>query len=109
MSYEYAAGLAARIGTNAYLATTGASKVGFSVDGHGADGQPHYVGGVRGLIERNTMRYYLAIEVYAAAPGPGQLDQRLAAWFDATERYARQLHELDKSQYLAMKHEEARP
>jgi hypothetical protein len=27
-------------------------------------GQPDYIGGVRGLVERNTMRYYLAIDAY---------------------------------------------
>jgi hypothetical protein len=108
MSYAYSVGLAARVATSAYLATSGASKVGFSQAGRDDGGQPRYVGGVRGLIERNTMRYYLAIEAYAASPGPGQLEQRLAGWFDATERYARQLHEVDKPQYLAMKREEVR-
>jgi len=27
-------------------------------------GQPDYIGGVWGLVERNTMRYYLAIDAY---------------------------------------------
>jgi len=108
MSYAYGVGLAARVATSAYLATAGSAKVGFSTSGREADGQPHYLGGVRGLIERNTMRYYLAIEAYAAAPAPGQLERRLNEWFDATERYARQLHEMDKPQYIAMKREEAR-
>ena len=27
-------------------------------------------------------------------------------WFDATERYARQLHEMDRATYLAMKQRE---
>jgi hypothetical protein len=54
------------------------------------------------------MRYYLAIDDYVAAPAPTQLEQRLATWFDATERYPRQLHELEKSDYLAMKRVETR-
>ena len=37
---------------------------------------------------------------------PKQLAQRLATWFDSTERYARQLHELDRDDYLAMKRSE---
>ena len=69
---------------------------------------PTYVGGVRGLVERNTMRYYLAIDDYVAAPAPAQLEQRLNTWFDATERYPRQLHEVEKSDYLAMKRDEAK-
>jgi hypothetical protein len=108
MSYAYGFGLTAKMAMNAYLSTVGASKVGFSIDGKGADGEPAYVGGVRGLVERNTMRYYLAIDDYVAAPAPAQVEQRLATWFDATERYPRQLHEMDKADYLAMKRTEVR-
>ena len=103
MSYAYGFGFAARVAMNAYLSTAGADKVGFSVTGRDDDGKPIYVGGVRGLVERNTMRYYLAIDDYVAAPAPSQLDQRLNAWFDATERYPRQLHEVEKADYIAMK------
>jgi hypothetical protein len=107
MSYSYGFGLTARMAMGTYLSTVGADKVGFSTDGRDARGEPKHVGGVRGLVERNTMRYYLAIEAYAAAPAADQLDQRLNAWFDATERWPRQLHELDKADYLAMKRSEA--
>ena len=108
MSYAYGFGFTAKVAMNAYLSTTGADKVGFSVAGQDGDGKPTYVGGVRGLVERNTMRYYLAIDDYVAAPAPAQLEQRLSSWFDATERYPRQLHELDKAEYVAMKREEAK-
>jgi hypothetical protein len=108
MSYAYGFGFTARVAMNTYLATVGADKVGFSVSGSDSDGKPTYVGGVRGLVERNTMRYYLAIDDYVSAPAPGQLDQRLATWFDATERYPRQLHEMERADYLAMKKDEAK-
>ena len=108
MSYAYGFGFTARVAMNAYLSTAGADKVGFSVSGKDADGKPIYVGGVRGLVERNTMRYYLAIDDYVAAPAPSQLEQRLGTWFDATERYPRQLHEVEKNDYLVMKREEAK-
>jgi hypothetical protein len=108
MSYAYGFGFTARLAMNAYLSTAGSDKVGFSVTGKDGDGKPTYVGGVRGLVERNTMRYYLAIDDYVAAPAPAQLEQRLDTWFDATERYPRQLHELDKGDYVAMKREEAK-
>jgi hypothetical protein len=108
MSYAYGFGFTARIAMNAYLNTAGSDKVGFSSDGKDADGKPRYVGGVRGLVERNTMRYYLAIDDYVAAPAPAQLEQRLNTWFDATERYPRQLHEVEKADYLAMKRDEAK-
>jgi hypothetical protein len=108
MSYAYGFGFTAKVAMNAYLSTAGADKVGFSVSGKDPDGKPGYVGGVRGLVERNTMRYYLAIDDYVAAPAPAQLEQRLETWFDATERYPRQLHELEKADYLAMKRIEAK-
>jgi len=108
MSYAYGFGFTARVAMNTYLSTVGAEKVGFSADGKDADGKPAYVGGVRGLVERNTMRYYLAIDDYVAAPAPDQLEQRLNTWFDATERYPRQLHEMEKADYIAMKKVEAK-
>jgi hypothetical protein len=108
MSYAYGFGFTARVAMNTYLSTVGADKVGFSTAGQDGDGKPAYVGGVRGLVERNTMRYYLAIDDYVAAPAPAKLEQRLNTWFDATERYPRQLHEMDKADYLAMKRIEAK-
>jgi hypothetical protein len=110
LSYSYTSGLAARLAMNAYLETLGSGKVGFSVIDRSADGKPVYVGGERGVIERNTMRYYLAIDTYVdtfdAAPGE-QLDgRRLRRWFAATESYRRQLHELEEAEYLDMKRKE---
>ena len=108
MSYAYGYGTAARLAMSAYLGTIGSDKVGFSVTGKTADGKPVYMGGVRGVVERNTMRYFLAIESYLGAPGPAQVDKRLTDWFDATDRHAQQLHEMDRSQYLDMKRKETR-
>jgi hypothetical protein len=104
MSYAYAYGTAARLAMKGYLATLGSDKVGFTPKGE--KGQGDFIGGVRGVVERNTMRYYLAIDSYLDAPAPGQLEQRLGAWFDATEQYARQLHEVDRNDYMAMKRHE---
>jgi len=108
MSYAYGFGFTARTAMNVYLSTVGADKVGFSIAGKDGDGNPQYVGGVRGLTERNTMRYYLAIDAYVANPAPAQLDKRLAEWFDDTEHYPRQLHEVSRDDYLAMKHVEVK-
>jgi hypothetical protein len=109
MTYAYAYGTTARWAMQAYLATIARDKVGFSVVGRRADGTPTYIGGVRGVVERNTMRYYLAIEAYLAAqalPAPEQLARSLEQWFDATEQYAQQLHEIDRPAYLEMKRHE---
>jgi hypothetical protein len=100
LHYSYAFGTAARLATLGYLATSGSGKVGFSRE------RGTLVRGMRAAVERNTMRYYLAVDAYlgslAAAPGR-QFATRAERWFDATERYARQLHEIDRGSYLAMK------
>jgi hypothetical protein len=108
LGYSYGYGTTAKIAMQAYLGTIGSDKVGFTVTGKNGKGESDYIGGVRGLVERNTMRYYLAIDAYLDAPSAQQQDQRAAAWFDATEQYALQLHEMPKEQYLAMKKNEYR-
>ncbi len=109
LTYSYAVNFAGRLALRTYLATVGSAKVGFTVVGQRSDGEAEYIGGMRGLMERNTMRYYLAIDTYldaANAAPPIQLEQRLQAWFTATERYPRQLHEIDRAAYLEMKRAE---
>lgn len=103
LHYSYGFGAAAKLATRGYLATSGSGKVGFTRSGKG------YVRGLRGAIERNTMRYYLAVESYLAslAQPPGrQFLARIERWFDATERYRAQLHEMERADYLAMKQRE---
>ena len=108
LSYAYGFGMAGRLAMKAYLGTAGADKIGFTVTGKDAEGKPLYVGGMRGVIERNTMRYYLAIDAFLGAMNAGaqRNDKAARDWFAATERYARQLHEMDEPQYLAMKKKE---
>lgn len=109
LSYAYSFGMSARLAMQAYLATLGNSKVGFTVVDRTDDGEAVYVDGVRGAVERNTMRYSLAIEAYLGAwtlEPRQQLEKRLNDWFTASERYPLQLHEMDRDEYLAMKHKE---
>ncbi|MBA3771132.1 MAG: hypothetical protein H0X13_01220 [Ramlibacter sp.] len=106
LSYSYGYGMAGRMAMQAYLSTRGSDKVGFTITGKDGNGDPIYIGGMRGAIERNAMRYYLAIDAYLAslrAPADQQLEKRILTWFDATERYSRQLHEMDRATYVAMK------
>lgn len=107
LRYSYGYGVASRLAMQGYLATAGSGKVGFTRVQRGSTAG--YVDGMRGTVERNTMRYYLAIEAYLASldkPPAQQLEARLQHWFDATEQYARQLHEVDKESYLVMKRAE---
>ena len=106
LSYAYSFGGVARLATQAYMATAGRHKVGFTVTGRGGDGQPIYINGVRGMVERNAMRYFLAIEAYfgaLAVPPALQQEKRLHDWFALTEQHPRQLHELGRDEYLAIK------
>lgn len=109
LSYAYGYGLFGEIALRAYLATAGRDKVGFTrLKPHAGDpaGETRYIAGLRGLAERNTMRYYLAIEAYLGAlslPSPARFEKRINDWYAATENFPRQLHELDRADYLAIK------
>lgn len=106
LSYSYGFGAMGRFAMQAYLATAGADKVGFTATAKDAGGQLVYIGGVRGAIERNVMRYYLAIDAYLASlksPPYERVENRIHTWFNSTERYPRQLREMDRSTYIAMK------
>jgi hypothetical protein len=109
LRYSYTYGFAGRLAMRTYLATSGSEKVGFTVIGDRNDPEPRFIGGVRGAIERNTMRYYLAIDAYLGAlatPAPARFEQSLERWFNATELYPRQLREIDRDSYFAMKRRE---
>jgi hypothetical protein len=107
LQYSYGYGMAGRMAMQGYLSTIGSGKLGFTqVEG---GGEKRYVDGMRGAVERNTMRYYLAIDAYLAslaAPPAEQLEKRLQHWFEATERYPRQLREIERTAYMTMKRSE---
>lgn len=110
LRYGYSFGRTAGWAMQAYLATLGSGKLGFSKIGEQADGQAIRVGGLRGVLERNTMRYQMAIEAYLgsqALPPEARLAQQLQDWFSATERYPQQLHEIDREAYVSMKQRQA--
>ncbi len=103
MAYGFSYGGASNVALHVYLATAARDKVGFTR----VNGQ--WVGGVRGVVERNTVRYYFALRSYidslALAPA-ARAESRMRAWFDATEQHPQQLHELDREEYLRMKRNE---
>jgi hypothetical protein len=108
MSYAFGYGTLGRVAMKLYLGTVARDKVGFTVE-RAAGAGPRHVDGMRGVVERNTMRYYLAIEAYLgslASPPETRVEKSLQDWFDATEHYPRQLHEIDRVAYLSMKRRE---
>jgi hypothetical protein len=109
LSYGYRVSAASRFATTTYLATAGNGKKGFSIVSRDNDGRPKYVGGVRGIVERNAVRNFLAIEAYlpyCELPDDTRQARRFERWFELTERYPAQLRELQRDEYLSAKRQE---
>jgi hypothetical protein len=109
-TYAYSFGVAGRLAMDGYLATIGRDKVGFTTESKQANNSLDYIKGPRAVVERNTMRYYLALDAYLAALNEtpeNQFEKRLKTWFDNTELYAKQLHEVERTEYFSMKRIEA--
>jgi len=104
--FGHNAGLLARMAMQTYLATAGRDKIGFTVAGRDSQGQAQYVKGERGSLERNVMRYYLALLAHCrerSGSADERMQARLRTWFALTERHAAQLHEYSLDEYLAEK------
>jgi hypothetical protein len=99
----------ARFALNAYLSTLGRNKVGFSEIGIDKQGDPVYIKGIQGVIERNTMRYFFALHSFFSTyhePENQRFDASLNRWFDYVEKYPRQLQEVPREDYIKAKHHE---
>ena len=108
-SFSYEHGFITSLAMTGYFATLGSGKIGFTVVGKNVDGKPIYVDGIRGVIERNTIRYYFAIQSFLdtlTIPAEDRFEARINNWFDLTERYHAQLYEMDKKDYLSYKRQE---
>lgn len=108
-SYSYKYNFITSMGMGTYLATLGRGKLGFSITGKDDKGNPIYVEGVRGIIERNAVRYYLAIQSYLDTldiSTAQRFKARISKWFDLTEKHHLQLYEMDKTDYLQYKQQE---
>ena len=106
MSYSFRSSTASRLGTSLYLATAGRGKIGFTRLDNADQGGPQYIGGTRGIAERNAVRYYFALQAHMESldlPAGQRFAQASARWFDLTERYPAQLHEIERQDYLATK------
>ncbi|MDD2583113.1 MAG: hypothetical protein PHR66_14075 [Desulfuromonadaceae bacterium] len=106
VSYAYSDSTALRLAAKIYFATLARSKVGFTVTGKDDSGNPVYIGGPRGALERSAVRYYLAIQSFMDTlhyPEDMRFNMRINTWYDRTTRYKRQLFDLDKNDYLTYK------
>ncbi|WP_019593874.1 hypothetical protein [Thioalkalivibrio sp. ALM2T] len=108
LEYSLRFGVIARLAALVYLATGGRERVGFTVVGY-ENGEPQYIGGLEGMIERTAMRFYLALQAWLDVrdrPAQELLLARLERWFDLTDEYPRQLRELDRETYIEQKQRE---
>ena len=111
LRYGFRPSVASRVATASYLATTGRGKVGFTLIGRGSDGQPEWVGGYRGIVERNAMRNFLALEAWLQTrdvPPSDRFERRLQSMAALTARYPIQLVEMPAAEYVAIKRREWR-
>jgi hypothetical protein len=107
--YDYNFGVLARAAMLSYYATIGRNKKGFTIRATTIKGDPVYVDGARGSLERIAVRSYFAIQTFMDAltiPGNQRFEKRLNLWYDLTTRFPRQLYEIDKGEYLANKRRE---
>jgi hypothetical protein len=105
LTYAYTLGAMARLAMETYLFGPGRDKTGFSIVERKPDGAPVYVDGVRGVVERSAMRYYLAID--ASLPAGQALDARLTRWYSGIERYPQLRERVGREEYVEMKRREA--
>ena len=97
-----------RYGPLAYLIMKvfGGSKSGFTVTGTDSDGNPVYVDGLRGSVERDVACHYLAILAYLDTlkiPAEQRFEKRISQWYDLAALYKRQLLEMEEGEYLTYK------
>jgi len=109
LGLNYTQSFISRAATYSYLNTLGRNKVGFSLDSSTTADAPVYVAGVKGVIERNVMRYFLALVSYLQAEKhvePDSFRRLLIDWYQATEQYHRQLYEYEEETYVQAKQKE---
>lgn len=106
VSYAYSDSAALRLVTKIYFATLGRDKVGFTLTGTDRNGNPVYIGGPRGAVERTAVRYYFAIQSFMNAlryPEENRFSMGISEWYALASRFGKQLLDMDKEDYLSSK------
>lgn len=109
LSYSYKYGVLGYVAMKSYFAIFSRGDVGFSITGADSKKKPVYVSGLKGAIERNVMRYYLAILAYMDThkyPVDQRFEKRINRWYDLTVQYKRQLYAMERKEYLANKRQD---
>ncbi|WP_455206450.1 hypothetical protein [Kaarinaea lacus] len=106
--YSYHYGLMAKLAIDGYLATIGRHKVGFTVSDYDGENQPIYVQGLQGIVERNSMRYFIAIRSFLDTSDLSreQWDDRIKHWYQLARGFERQFMEVRDGEYIETKRKE---
>lgn len=108
-SYDYNYNWVSRLALEAYLATLGRNKVGFTVTGRDDKQDPIHIKGIQGIVERNSMRYFLAIQATLDSVNSSpqeNMKARFKRWYELIQRYPRQLVDYTREEYLERKQKE---
>ena len=111
LSSSFEPSMLSKLLTGIYLSTLGRERIGFSRAATEPGVPAGYVRGVKGMIERNVMRYYLALKAFLDAgdlPAGRQFEARASLAYDLMDLYPAQLRQMDKSEYLDIKFREHR-
>ena len=87
----------------------GDTKIGFSIIDRHSDGNPFYVEGLRGLVERDVVRHCLAIVAYfdlLKTRPDRRFERRFSQLYDFTTRFKKQFSEMKKEEYLKYKNKD---
>ena len=109
VKFSYQSHLMSRLATTIYLGTFSPNRIGFSMVGIDNDGQPIYVKGNKGLLERHVVRSYLAVIAFMHTrdvPAEDRFEAQMNRWYDLAERYVLQLHEMERHEYIEVKRQE---
>ena len=109
LSSSFEPSMVSKLLTGIYLSTLGRSKIGFSREATEAGVPADYVRGVKGMIERNAMRYYLALKAVLDTndlPAGRQFEARARLAYDLMDLFPAQLRQMDKAEYLDIKSRE---
>lgn len=99
--YSYQYGIRAAVAMRFHFATSGRDELGFSSNTQGES-----VRGMRGAVERDVMRQFLAIEAHALSDDkrPEQrFEKSLDRWLAAIDHYPERLAETDPAHYREIK------
>jgi hypothetical protein len=109
LKYSYRCSRLAYFLMKSYFSIFGGERTGFSVIDTDSNGNPVYVGGLRGAVESDVMRYYLTILAYMDTlkfPVEQRFEKRMNQWYDLTAPYKRQLFEMEREVYLTYKRQD---